>query len=269
MSGISDPTCVLCGTALERVRYFSGQNITDEDMRGEQEFMLNRMRRHNRFLHGWGVVCGCEVVPMPTEKNPWQVQVCPGYAVAPQGDEIFICECETFDLKIAQQPCDPCPMTWPDPPGAAKLAVNDLQTVYLAIRYLECAIRPVPVDPAGCGSDELDCEYSRTRETHELKLLWSLPASHAEARKSDAAWADQAKAGIRQARQQALPMPPCPVCTDEPWVVLATIRLPEVQRLPADGEPQRPHITAGNISLLDRRVLYSVTALQVMLGATI
>ena len=28
MSGTSDPTCVLCGTALERVRYFPRQLIT-------------------------------------------------------------------------------------------------------------------------------------------------------------------------------------------------------------------------------------------------
>ena len=79
MSGTSDPTCVLCGTALERVRYFPRQLITADDMRAEQEFILNKMRRHNRFLHGWGVVCGCKVVPMPTDQHPWQVQVCPGW----------------------------------------------------------------------------------------------------------------------------------------------------------------------------------------------
>jgi hypothetical protein len=269
MSGISDPTCVLCGTALERVRYFSGKLIAADDMRAEQEFMLNKMRRHNRFLHGWGVVCGCEVVPMPTEKNPWQVQVCPGYAVAPQGDEIFICESETFDLQTSPQARDPGTMTWSCPPVPAKLAANDLVTVYMAIRYLECATRPVPMYLAGWGDDELECEYSRTRETHELKLLWSLPASHAEARKADAAWADEARAGIHQARQEGVPVPSCPACTDEPWVVLATIRLPNVQGLPAGGDPQQPPITAGDISFLDRRVLYSVTALQVMLGETI
>jgi hypothetical protein len=130
-------------------------------------------------------------------------------------------------------------------------------------------------DPPGAsasgrlGGDELECEYSRTRETHALKLLWSLPASHAEARKADAAWADQARAGIHQACQQGLPVPSCPACTDEPWVVLATIRLPKMQLVPAAGEPQQPPINAGDISLLDRRVLYSITALQVMLGATI
>jgi hypothetical protein len=70
MSGTSDPTCVLCGTALERVRYFPRQLITADDMRAEQEFFLNKMRRHNRFLHGWGVVCAARSCPCRPPSTP-------------------------------------------------------------------------------------------------------------------------------------------------------------------------------------------------------
>ena len=267
MFGTSDPTCVLCGTALERVRYFPRQLITADDMRAEQEFILNKMRRHNRFLHGWGVVCGCQVVPMPTDQHPWQVQVCPGYAVAPQGDEIVITQCVTFDLQSGMQPCDPCTVTWPCPPQPAWPSENQQQTVYLAVRYVECATRPVRVHPAGCGCDELDCEYSRIREAFELKLLWSLPTSHSDAKKADAAWAAAARTGIREASDFGFPVPPCPACTDDPWVVLATVQIPVVPHQAATLAVQKPALTAQQIFFLDRRVLYSTTALQVMIEA--
>jgi hypothetical protein len=266
MPGTSDSTCVLCGTALEHVRYFPRQLITADDMRAEQEFFLNKMRRHNRFLHGWGVVCGCQVVPLPTAKNPWQVQVCPGYAVSPQGDEIVIAQCVTFDLQLGMQPCDPCTVAWPCPPQPVWSPGSEQRTVYLAVRYLECASRPVRVHPAGCGCDELDCEYSRIRETFELKMLWGLPASHTDAKKADAAWAAVALKQIREASDLGFPVPPCPMCTDDPWIVLATLRLPAVQQNAATN-PSPPALTAQDIKYLDRRVLYSTTALQVMIEA--
>ena len=43
---------------LERVRYFSRQALTAEDMTADQEYFRAKLRRHNRYLHGWGVVCG-------------------------------------------------------------------------------------------------------------------------------------------------------------------------------------------------------------------
>lgn len=266
MSGMSDPTCALCGTALERMRYFPRQLITADDMCAEQEFIVNKLRRHNRYLHGWGVVCGCNVVPLPTATNPWQVQVCPGYAVAPQGDEIVIANCVTFDLQAGMQPPDPCAVTWPCPPQPVAPGENGQKTGYLAARYVECVTRPVRVHPAGCGCDELDCDYSRVREGFELKLLWALPASHSAARQADAAWAEIAKKGIREASDFGFPVPPCPLCSDDPWVVLATIDIPGTAQNPAGGA-QKPPITAAEIRFLDRRVLYSTTALQVMIEA--
>jgi len=42
---------------LERVKYFNRMLLTADDMRTDQDFVLQKLRRHNRFLHGWGVVC--------------------------------------------------------------------------------------------------------------------------------------------------------------------------------------------------------------------
>src|SRR5215467_13182077 len=83
---------------LERVRFFPRQLIGAEDLRLEQEYFRQKLRRHNRFLHGWGVVCGCEVKPAPTAEKPWRVRICPGYVLTPQGDEVMIGSEALFDL---------------------------------------------------------------------------------------------------------------------------------------------------------------------------
>ena len=50
---------------LERVHYFPRQLLTVADMTTDQNYFLEKLRRHNRFLHGWGVVCGLEVIAAP------------------------------------------------------------------------------------------------------------------------------------------------------------------------------------------------------------
>ena len=60
---------------LERVKYFNRMLLTAEDMRTDQDFVLQKLRRHNRFLHGWGVVCGLVVKAAPTTALPWRVQI--------------------------------------------------------------------------------------------------------------------------------------------------------------------------------------------------
>jgi hypothetical protein len=81
-----------CGSIeLERNRYFTGKYMTARDFRGEQEYFLSRHRLHNRLFHGWGIVCGLEVVPHkdPGCKDRWVV-VCPGIAIDCCGRELVI-----------------------------------------------------------------------------------------------------------------------------------------------------------------------------------
>ena len=112
MTTVSTEPSVSCApdeSALERVRYYPRQLLTAEDMAAEQEYFRQKMRRHNCFLHGWGVVCGMEVKASPEKSQPWHVRVCPGYAVAPQGDEIRLAEAVGLDLATgAQTTPDPC-----------------------------------------------------------------------------------------------------------------------------------------------------------------
>ena len=65
------------GVKLERVKYFQRQLLTVDDMVTDQDYFRQKMRRHNRFVHGWGVVCGLNVTPAPIHGAMWRVQIRP------------------------------------------------------------------------------------------------------------------------------------------------------------------------------------------------
>lgn len=151
----------------ERVHYFPRQLITANDMIQEQEYFRKKLRRHNRFLHGWGVVCGLEVTASPTQDKPWVVTISQGFALSPQGDEIYVRDPFTFDLAQFYQKAYPDCESRLRIPSTAKPE----GTLYVAIKYAECMTRPVRVAPTLCGCDETVCEYSRIRDSFEVEFL--------------------------------------------------------------------------------------------------
>ncbi len=73
---------------LTQVRYFSGQTLSAADLEQEQSYHRERVRLHNRLLHGAGVVAGLEVTAGRSD-----VVITPGMALDPVGDEIVVtCE---------------------------------------------------------------------------------------------------------------------------------------------------------------------------------
>ncbi|HLK05675.1 MAG TPA: hypothetical protein VKT53_14650 [Candidatus Acidoferrum sp.] len=48
-----------------RLKYFYGQMLTASDFQTEQDFFREKLKLHNRCLHGYGVVCGLRVEPVP------------------------------------------------------------------------------------------------------------------------------------------------------------------------------------------------------------
>lgn len=256
MSNMSDLQCISCGEQLERLRFFPRQLLTADDMRVEQEYFREKLRRHNRYLHGWGVVCGCAVEPVKGAKT-WTVRVCPGYVVGPQGDDILIDDCVDVDLAYGAKP-DPCTVRWPCPPEGEMPGAREGPTiVWIAVRYAECFSRPVRVHPAECGCDESSCEYSRIRDSFEIKVLWKLPDSHVKAAKDDDEWCNAVHTASPELlkRRHTFPVPPCPECVLEPWVVLATVAVPQQQ------DPANPNAQV-QISYRDRRVLLATQRLQ-------
>src|SRR5262245_39332709 len=93
--------------ALERVRYFHGQLLTSDDLRAEQEYARARQRHFNRFVIGWGIACGLEVVPDNT--TSFGIRVCPGFALDPWGQEIYLRDSAAVDLgQRPQNLADSC-----------------------------------------------------------------------------------------------------------------------------------------------------------------
>jgi hypothetical protein len=242
MGAMGDP----CGCdGRERVRYFPRQLVTADDMTAEQEYFRQKLRRHNRYLHGWGVVCGCAVVlpPTPVTGHPWQVVVCPGYLITPQGDEILIGQSATFDVAgDSRQLPDPCPNPSPCSPVSSVGTVpsEQQQYVYLAACYTECQTRPVRLHPSGCGCDESTCDYSRIRDSFELVLLPTLPVI---------------------SRSTGPAGPGCPSCPSGSCVVLAQIRLPGKEVSGKFVIARDVPLTANDITHKGRMQLYSVAEL--------
>ena len=215
-------TASTTGTAgndgLARVRFYPRQLLEANDLRQEQAYHRERSRRHNRYLHGWGVVAGCQVQPATTAERPWQVRVCPGYLLTPPGDEVSVPAPMTFDLAdCTLSTGDPCAFARPCPPVSRRALVE--RRLYLAVRYLECEGDPVrlPGDRCGCGcgSGDVQCEYSRIRDGYELCCLSDLPATH------------QVPDPDCEALRAGTLLPFGTTAAEDPWVVLATITLPD------------------------------------------
>jgi hypothetical protein len=127
----------------ERNRYFTGRLLDAEDLNQEQEYLLEKARRHNRLLHGWGVVDGLGVEQGPGKNR---VTIGPGYALDPHGEEIVVDQPVTVDLS-------------------ARLRGKRL---HVAVRYDE---RPSGPAPAPAGE-----EYTRVCETFAVEILARVPA---------------------------------------------------------------------------------------------
>jgi len=257
------PSCGCgCCSTLERVHYFTRQLMTADDMIVEQEYFRQKLRRHNRYLHGWGITCGCAVFADPTGEQPWRVKICPGYAVGPQGDEIAICQTTYFNLAGDWNKADdPCAQPWPCPPTGAIGGQDERRIVFLAVRYAECNTRPVRIHPVGCSCSDAACEYSRIRDDFQLALLWELPDCYKEAAKANEIWCEEIKKWFASASTEGtpslpMPVPQCADCCDSPWVILATITLPSNQKTP---------IADNDISYKARKVLLSTDAIQHMM----
>jgi hypothetical protein len=127
----------------ERPRYFIGQAIGVDDLEQEQLYLREKARRHNRLLHGWGIVRGLEL--QAGKPGTGEVTISPGYALDPRGEEIVVDESVSVDLS----------------------AHSVGKTLYLAVRQDERLEHPVP-SPHGT-------EYSRIRETFAVEVLTRVP----------------------------------------------------------------------------------------------
>lgn len=80
--------------SLRRPRFFEGQLLSAKDLEAEQVYFLEKQKRHNRGLHGYGVVSGMDV-----SSNNDVLIVSDGMALDSFGNEIVLPNCLEIPIK--------------------------------------------------------------------------------------------------------------------------------------------------------------------------
>jgi hypothetical protein len=148
--------------ALARPDWQPGGELTTGDLRLEQEYLLQRFRRHLRLVHGWGIVCGLNVVPVPG--SGWNLFVCPGYGIGPCGDEIVVPKRFAFNLND---------YLWMKPVG------HFADRVWISV---EAAETPATFEDApetgccdSCGCGDAQQTPSRLSDGIRIVVTWTAP----------------------------------------------------------------------------------------------
>lgn len=143
--------CTACGglECLCRPRFFAGQLLTEEDLNRLDHYIVAKNKLHNRYLHGWGVVCGLDVQCDGCDSG--SVLVKQGYALSPCGEDVVVCSDQHVNVCDLINECRT--VTAPDcsRPDVEGGCNEPVQQWILAICYAESASRGVaPLRSSGC-----------------------------------------------------------------------------------------------------------------------
>jgi hypothetical protein len=117
------PPCGQDEGVLLRPRYFSGRLLSVADLQLEQDYLREKLRRHNRALHGVGIVRGLGVsVEATTDASDGRLRVEAGFAIDPCGNELALGRGAVLALPEGgerlfvsmrhwDRPCSPVPST--------------------------------------------------------------------------------------------------------------------------------------------------------------
>ena len=130
-----------CPPGLQRVNYFYGKLLGVDDLTTEQNYLLGKIHRRNRALHGAGVVTGLGVTLERTGSNA-QVVIAPGLAFDQCGKEIEaladplplppLGKSLLVLLHYAEQPCRPAPAPVVDPQAESQARFSRIAETFSA-----------------------------------------------------------------------------------------------------------------------------------------
>jgi len=138
------PRCPACGglKCICRPRFFPGQLLTDRELNGLEQYVVDKNRLHNSYLHGWGVACGLEVVCDDCDAG--HVVVRDGYALSPCGDDIVVCADQSVDICALINACEPRDPNCEDPYDAPpRDCTGGVKKWVLAVCYDERPVRGI------------------------------------------------------------------------------------------------------------------------------
>jgi uncharacterized protein YegP (UPF0339 family) len=196
--------------------YWKRQTVSADDLTAGQEHLRRLLREHNRLNHGPGVVCGLEVLPADHAASGHPcVTVTHGYAIGPQGDEIYVPDDQLVVIDCVPQPGDECL-----DPTITPIA----QEVHLVIGYRETQACPVLHLVAACDPSPI-CEHRRVEAGFDVQcqiITPPPPSPHCQA------WIDELMRCGPPASLSELPFSfLCSSGDDSPWVILARLHVDE------------------------------------------
>jgi hypothetical protein len=164
---------------IERPKFSGGQMLTDADLTSGVNYVIKKNNLHNRYLHGWGVVCGLKVKCFPCctgHGSSGKVVVESGYAIDCCGNDLVVCDEREFDVigridelkKKKKTEADPCaPAAVPETPPCQKAE----EKYYLTISYREEDAKPTTLLKSKDGCSVQSCVPTRTSECYQLDLI--------------------------------------------------------------------------------------------------
>jgi hypothetical protein len=173
-----------------RLRYFHGQMLVANDLQTEQDYFREKLKMHNRCLHGYGTVCGLKVVaikddpdyePPPDykrdeddndqeERHKYKhhpkpvVEIECGFALDCEGNELVV----RHPLRVN---------LWEnlEEEERHRFDRDERCRLWLSICYCVQPIDPVrPVLPDACSAVS-ECVYSKLRDSVKVKVSTEEP----------------------------------------------------------------------------------------------
>jgi hypothetical protein len=156
---------------FERLNYYYGQALGVAEFQAEQHYFREKLRLHNRCLHGYGIVCGLDVKPMPVpedclseeERRAWELKK----TIAEIDQKIAQTRVNAEDLQNKQNTCS----------ERDKLIAQREELQRLLEKFSDCfpKDRHVPAELyVDCGW-ALDCEGREIIVRQPQRVdLWSL-----------------------------------------------------------------------------------------------
>jgi len=148
-----------------RNNYFTGKMMGAAEFIAESRYHQEKLRLHQVRLHGWGVVCGLDVVEHGSEACRMRyVIVRPGSAIDCCGNDILVSDDEIVDLLDYKAVIDIGRETTPR-----------LHTLGICVRFSECAAETVPVLYDDCGCNDDGCAPNRILESYAFDVVVDPP----------------------------------------------------------------------------------------------
>lgn len=163
-AGCIDSTATLLpADPFTSLRYHFGMLLGVDDFETDQAYHRGKIRLHNAWLHGQGVVWGLAV---RIDRDAGELEVFPGLALDGAGRE----------LHLTDKACLSLPLWFDAHRGDADLDVRESADgmafdAHVVIRVHPCLFRQVPAFADACNGADTSTAYSRVEESVELLLL--------------------------------------------------------------------------------------------------